>query len=110
MPASPLLRRFAGLLLTVACLPLAALADFDGIALPFKEVVVSSPVQGTIATIAVREGDTVVSGQPLVTLETKRRILKRAVDEKWLVVFEHDPKTAWSRLAHDGKTYGLASS
>ncbi len=29
--------------------------------------------------------------EPLVTLETKRRILRRAVDEKWLVVFEHDP-------------------
>jgi hypothetical protein len=48
--------------------------------------------------------------EPLVTLETKRRILKRAVDEKWLVVFEHDAQTAWSRLAHDGKTYGLASA
>ncbi len=48
--------------------------------------------------------------EPLVTLETKRRILKQAVDEQWLVVFEHDPKTAWSRLAHDGKSYGLASA
>jgi glyoxylase-like metal-dependent hydrolase (beta-lactamase superfamily II) len=48
--------------------------------------------------------------EPLVTLETKRRILKQAVDEKWLVVFEHDAQTAWSRLAHDGKAYGLASS
>jgi glyoxylase-like metal-dependent hydrolase (beta-lactamase superfamily II) len=48
--------------------------------------------------------------EPLVTLETKRRILARAVDERWLVVFEHDPKTAWSRLAYDGKTYGLATS
>ena len=28
--------------------------------------------------------------EPLVTLETKRRILKRAVEEDWLVVFEHD--------------------
>jgi glyoxylase-like metal-dependent hydrolase (beta-lactamase superfamily II) len=48
--------------------------------------------------------------EPLVTLETKRRILSRAVDEKWLVVFEHDAKTAWSRLAHDGKSYALVSS
>ena len=47
--------------------------------------------------------------EPLVTLETKRRILKRAVDERWLVVFEHDPKTAWSRLSYDGRTYGLAA-
>ena len=48
--------------------------------------------------------------EPLVTLETKRRILKRAVDEKWLVVFEHDAETPWSHLAHDGKSYLVASS
>ncbi len=47
--------------------------------------------------------------EPLVTLETKRRILRRAVDEDWLVVFEHDPWTAWARIGHDGKAYGLAS-
>ncbi len=46
--------------------------------------------------------------EPLVTLETKRRILRRAVDEDWLVVFEHDATTAWGKVAHDGKTYGLA--
>jgi membrane fusion protein (multidrug efflux system) len=71
MPASFSFRRFAGLLLTGVALPLAALADFDGIALPFKEVVVSSPVQGTIATIAVREGDTVTSGQLLAHLDSR---------------------------------------
>jgi glyoxylase-like metal-dependent hydrolase (beta-lactamase superfamily II) len=43
--------------------------------------------------------------EPLVTLETKRRILKRAVDENWLVIFEHDPFTAWCRIENDGKTY-----
>jgi glyoxylase-like metal-dependent hydrolase (beta-lactamase superfamily II) len=47
--------------------------------------------------------------EPLVTLETKRRILKRAVDEHWLLVFEHDAATAWSRIVHDGKAYVLAS-
>jgi glyoxylase-like metal-dependent hydrolase (beta-lactamase superfamily II) len=45
--------------------------------------------------------------EPLVTLETKRRILKRAVDEDWLVIFEHDATTAWAHLAHDGKAYGI---
>ncbi len=45
--------------------------------------------------------------EPLVTLETKRRILPRAVDEEWLVVFEHDAATAWSTIALDGKTYAL---
>lgn len=46
--------------------------------------------------------------EPLVTLETKRRILKRAAEEEWLVVFEHDAATAWGRVAFDGKAYGLA--
>jgi glyoxylase-like metal-dependent hydrolase (beta-lactamase superfamily II) len=46
--------------------------------------------------------------EPLVTLETKRRILKRAVDDGWIVIFEHDASTAWSRLVHDGKVYAAA--
>jgi glyoxylase-like metal-dependent hydrolase (beta-lactamase superfamily II) len=46
--------------------------------------------------------------EPLVTLETKRRILKRAVDEDWLVIFEHDATTAWGKVRNDGKAYGLA--
>jgi len=45
--------------------------------------------------------------EPLVTLETKRRILKQAVDENWLVIFEHDATTAWGRVEHDGKAYRL---
>ena len=45
--------------------------------------------------------------EPLVTLETKRRILKRAVDENWHVIFEHDPFTAWSQIENDGKSYKL---
>ncbi len=46
--------------------------------------------------------------EPLVTLESKRRILERAVGEEWLVVFEHDATVAWGKVAHDGKNYGLA--
>jgi glyoxylase-like metal-dependent hydrolase (beta-lactamase superfamily II) len=45
--------------------------------------------------------------EPLVTLETKRRILKQAMDEKWLLIFEHDAKNAWGRVEHDGKAYRL---
>ena len=48
--------------------------------------------------------------EPLVTLETKRRILRRAVDEDWLVIFEHDATTAWAKLEHDGKAYKVRSS
>ena len=45
--------------------------------------------------------------EPLVTLETKRRILKRALDQQWLLVFEHDATVPWGRLAADGKQYSL---
>jgi glyoxylase-like metal-dependent hydrolase (beta-lactamase superfamily II) len=45
--------------------------------------------------------------EPLVTLETKRRVLARAVEEDWLLIFEHDATTAWSKIANDGKGYGL---
>ena len=45
--------------------------------------------------------------EPLVTLETKRRILKQAVDENWLLIFEHDATVPWGRVEHDGKAYRL---
>lgn len=41
--------------------------------------------------------------EPLVTLETKRRVLRQAEAEGWLLIFEHDPEIAWGRLASDGK-------
>ena len=46
--------------------------------------------------------------EPLVTLETKRRLLARAEAEGWLLVFEHDATVPWGRLAHDGRQYVLA--
>jgi glyoxylase-like metal-dependent hydrolase (beta-lactamase superfamily II) len=36
--------------------------------------------------------------EPLVTLETKRRLLGRAREEGWLLIFEHDPAVPWGRL------------
>jgi glyoxylase-like metal-dependent hydrolase (beta-lactamase superfamily II) len=48
--------------------------------------------------------------EPMVTLETKRRILKSAAEQEWLVVFEHDAVTPWGRVVHDGKGYGLADA
>ena len=35
--------------------------------------------------------------EPLVTLESKRRILAKAVAEGWTLAFEHDPTIAWGR-------------
>ena len=46
--------------------------------------------------------------EPLVTLETKRTYLRRAADEAWLLIFEHDAAVAWGRIVHDGKSYALA--
>ena len=45
--------------------------------------------------------------EPLVTLESKRRILARAHEEHWLVVFEHDASVPWGYVSRDGKGYGL---
>ena len=45
--------------------------------------------------------------EPLVTLETKRRVLTQAAAENWLLVFEHDAKIAWSPIVRDGKGFGL---
>jgi glyoxylase-like metal-dependent hydrolase (beta-lactamase superfamily II) len=45
--------------------------------------------------------------EPLVTLESKRRLLARAADERWLLVFEHDAVHAWGHAVHDGKSYQL---
>jgi glyoxylase-like metal-dependent hydrolase (beta-lactamase superfamily II) len=45
--------------------------------------------------------------EPLVTLESKRRVLARAVAEEWLVVLEHDAHAGAGRVVHDGRSYGL---
>jgi glyoxylase-like metal-dependent hydrolase (beta-lactamase superfamily II) len=41
--------------------------------------------------------------EPLVTLQTKKRVLGRAAAERWQLVFEHDPAIARGRLAVDVK-------
>lgn len=46
--------------------------------------------------------------EPLVTLESKRVLLARAVAEDWVVMFEHDAHTGTGRVARDGKGYLLA--
>jgi glyoxylase-like metal-dependent hydrolase (beta-lactamase superfamily II) len=45
--------------------------------------------------------------EPLVTLETKRRILPRAAAEGWQIAFPHDASTAWGRLHREGNSYTL---
>ena len=48
--------------------------------------------------------------EPLVTLESKRRILTRAVEEHWLIVLEHDADTAWTHIRHDGRAFAISES
>lgn len=45
--------------------------------------------------------------EPLVTLETRRRLYQRATSEGWRICFEHDPSIAMGRLGRDGKGFGL---
>ena len=45
--------------------------------------------------------------EPLVTLESKRRLYARAELEGWLLLFEHDPAVVGGRLGRDGKGFGL---
>jgi hypothetical protein len=45
--------------------------------------------------------------EPLVTLESKRWLLRRAQEEGWTLVFEHDPTVGFGRVVHDGKAYAL---
>lgn len=47
--------------------------------------------------------------RPLVTLEEKRRILKRASDEQWILFFEHDPHVEAARLIPGEKGYSLSA-
>lgn len=71
---------------------LAANRQFDGLVLPFREVVVSSPVQSTIQFIAHREGTSVKTGDVLARLysrieeldmlRTKAALQKREFDAK----------------------------
>jgi glyoxylase-like metal-dependent hydrolase (beta-lactamase superfamily II) len=47
--------------------------------------------------------------EPLVTLESKRRLYARAEAEGWLLVFEHDPAVVAARLGRDGAGFGLVA-
>ena len=41
--------------------------------------------------------------EPLVTLETKKRVLKKAAEEAWWLVFEHEPNIRRARIGVDPK-------
>ena len=39
---------------------------------------------------------------PLQTIESKKQYYEKAIAEKWLTVFTHDPKTPWAYVEKDG--------
>ena len=43
--------------------------------------------------------------EPLVTLETKRRIFRQASEEGWLLIFEHDATVPWGYVRQDSKGF-----
>ena len=45
--------------------------------------------------------------EPLRTLETKKVMWRRAVDEEWLLLFEHDAFVTSGRIEADGKGFGF---
>ena len=45
--------------------------------------------------------------EPLRTLESKRRIMARATEENWLLIFEHDATTAWGRIDASGAALSI---
>lgn len=38
--------------------------------------------------------------EPLVTMESKRKLLGQATEEGWLLLFEHDPEVPWGYLSN----------
>ncbi|MDO8549720.1 MAG: MBL fold metallo-hydrolase [Ignavibacteria bacterium] len=43
--------------------------------------------------------------QPLITVEEKKKILTKAIDENWKIFFEHDPETALATVKKDEKGF-----
>ena len=47
---------------------------------------------------------------PLGTLEAKRRLLRRAFEEQWSLLFYHDPRVAVARIRKDKDRYVLGEA
>ena len=81
-------------------------AEVEGTVLPFKSVIVSSPVQEIIAQVPVDEGDTVKRGDVLAQLRSEQEILELTRYDQLIDQAEREYETA-KRLAASGS--GTAS-
>jgi RND family efflux transporter MFP subunit len=75
------------------------LPSYDGMALPFKEVVVAAPVESTLVEVDVKEGDTVKTGQLLARLYSKLEELDMQRAKAALEKREFDARGAQNLLA-----------
>lgn len=44
---------------------------------------------------------------PVAVWEAKKELVERAVEERWLSVFYHEPRTPWGRICKDGRDFRL---
>jgi membrane fusion protein (multidrug efflux system) len=77
----------------------SAAPRYDGMVLPFREVVVSSPVPSTLTEVNVKEGDTVRAGQTLARLYSKLEELDQQRAKAALEKREFDYRGAQRLLA-----------
>lgn len=92
-------RLFVALFATLPLLASAAPAHTDGLVLPFKEVVVSSPVQSSLTTQPFKEGDTVREGAVLAKLYSRVEELEMLRAKAALEKKEFDYKSASNLFA-----------
>jgi RND family efflux transporter MFP subunit len=73
--------------------------EIDGLSLPWKSVVVSSPVQEIVAEVKVREGDTVTKNQILARLHDEKEAAELQRTEKIVEKRSFDAKAATALVA-----------
>ncbi len=89
-----------GLVSAAATIPLSAVGQqFEGLILPFQEVVVSAPVQSSITTMPRKEGDTIKVGETLALLYSRVEELDMLRAKAALEKKEFDNKSAANLFA-----------
>ncbi len=86
-----------------ARLPAAPLADTQGTGASAPEPTVACYISDLIPTSAHIDLTWGMSFDlyPLQTIESKKQYYAKAIPEKWLTVFTHDPKLPWAYLEKD---------
>lgn len=77
----------------------AAAQEVDGLTLPWKSVLVSSPVQEIVAEVKVREGDTVTKDEVLARLHDEKEVAEHQRAEKIVEKRTFDAKAANALVA-----------